>query len=69
MCQEASPGVAGVIFQGSIGRTDLPGGDFYTLINTIKEKVFALPDETVLFSGHGPSTTVLREKQMNPYVR
>ncbi|MGN1264480.1 MAG: MBL fold metallo-hydrolase, partial [Muribaculaceae bacterium] len=61
--------VGDTIFQGSIGRTDLPGGDFYTLINAIKEKVFSLPDETVLFSGHGPSTTVLREKQMNPYVR
>lgn len=61
--------VGDTIFQGSIGRTDLPGGDFYTLIESIKEKVFALPDETVLFSGHGPSTTVLREKQMNPYVR
>ena len=60
--------VGDTIFDGSIGRTDLPGGDFETLIDSIKKKIFTLPDETVLFSGHGPSTSVLREKNYNPYV-
>ena len=54
--------VGDTIFDGSIGRTDLPGGDFETLIDSIKKKIFTLPDETVLFSGHGPSTSVIREK-------
>ena len=61
--------VGDTIFDGSIGRTDLPGGDFETLIESIKTKIFALPDETVLFSGHGPSTSVIREKNINPYVQ
>ena len=60
--------VGDTIFDGSIGRTDLPGGDFETLIDSIKKKIFTLPDETVLFSGHGPSTSVIREKNYNPYV-
>ena len=61
--------VGDTIFDGSIGRTDLPGGDFETLIDSIKKKIFTLPDETVLFSGHGPSTSVIREKNYNPYVQ
>ena len=58
-----------VIFQGSIGRTDLPGGDFDTLITSIKTRVMTLPDETVLLSGHGPQSTVGIERQYNPFIR
>ena len=57
-----------VLFQNSIGRTDLPGGDYDTLIRSIKEKIFKLPDETVVYSGHGPSTTVGFEKRTNPFL-
>lgn len=57
-----------VIFQGSIGRTDLPGGDYDTLIHSINSRVMTLPDETVLLSGHGPQSTVGRERQFNPFV-
>ena len=59
--------VGDLIFMDSIGRTDLPGGDFYTLINSVKEKIFTLPDSTVIYPGHGPETTVEREKRMNPF--
>lgn len=60
--------VAGdVLFKGSIGRTDLPGGDFDTLINNIKTKFFVLPDEVRVFSGHGPQTTIGEEKRTNPF--
>lgn len=58
-----------VLFNGSIGRTDLPGGNHDTLINSITKEVYTLPDNTVVYSGHGPSTTVGREKQHNPFVR
>jgi len=58
-----------VLFQGSIGRTDLPGGDFDTLAKSIKEKLYVLPDEVVVYSGHGPSTTIGEEKRTNPFVR
>lgn len=66
------PGVALVgdcLFAGSVGRTDLPGGDFATLENSIRERIYALPDETVVVCGHGPDTTVGRERATNPYVR
>ncbi|MDW3208585.1 MAG: MBL fold metallo-hydrolase [Reichenbachiella sp.] len=56
-----------VLFDGSIGRTDLPGGDFDTLIKSIHEKVFALEDETVVYPGHGGTTTVGKEKVSNPF--
>lgn len=56
-----------VLFQGSIGRTDLPGGDHQTLITSIHEKIFSLPDETIVYSGHGPPTTVGQEKKTNPF--
>jgi glyoxylase-like metal-dependent hydrolase (beta-lactamase superfamily II) len=58
-----------VIFQGSIGRTDLWLGDFDTLIKSINEKIFVLPDDTRIISGHGPATTVGEEKISNPFLR
>lgn len=57
-----------VLFQRSIGRTDLPGGDFDTLVASIREKLFVLPDETIVYSGHGPATTIGDEKKFNPFV-
>jgi len=57
-----------VIFQGSIGRTDLPGGDYLTLINSIRTQILTLPDEVQLLSGHGPATTVGRERVYNPFL-
>jgi glyoxylase-like metal-dependent hydrolase (beta-lactamase superfamily II) len=57
-----------VIFQGSIGRTDLPGGDYATLIASIQTQILSLPDETRLLSGHGPETTVGVERRMNPFL-
>lgn len=56
-----------VLFDGSIGRTDLPGGDFDMLIQSIHEKLFILPDSTVVHCGHGPSTTIGKEKRTNPF--
>ena len=61
--------VGDTIFQRSIGRTDLPGGNFGELIESIKTKVFKLPHETVLIPGHGPSTTVGEEIRCNPYLQ
>ncbi len=57
-----------VIFAGSIGRTDFPDGDFDELASGIRTKLFTLPDETVLMPGHGPPTTVGRERRTNPFV-
>ena len=56
------------LFAGSIGRTDLWGGDFRTLITAIREKLLTLPDDTVVYSGHGPATTVSIERNENPYL-
>jgi glyoxylase-like metal-dependent hydrolase (beta-lactamase superfamily II) len=58
-----------VLFSGSIGRTDLPGGDYDVLIRSIQTKFFTLPDDTKVFSGHGPVTTIGFEKMNNPYVK
>lgn len=58
-----------VIFNGSIGRTDLPGGSFEVLEQQIRNQVYTLPDETVLCPGHGDRTTVEKEKKTNPFVR
>ncbi len=57
-----------LIFQGGVGRTDLPGGDTEKLIMSIRKQVFTLPDETRLLSGHGPETTVGLERRLNPFV-
>ncbi len=57
-----------VLFNRSIGRTDLPGGNHEQLIKSIKEKLLVLPDETVVYSGHGPATTIGTEKRENPYL-
>lgn len=57
-----------VLFQNSIGRTDLPGGDFDTLIKSIKEKLFVLPDECIVYTGHGPETSIGFEKLNNPFL-
>lgn len=58
-----------VLFNGSIGRTDLPGGEFSTLLNSIQAKLFVLPDDTKVYSGHGPVTTIGNEKRTNPFVK
>jgi glyoxylase-like metal-dependent hydrolase (beta-lactamase superfamily II) len=60
--------VGDVVFQNSIGRTDLPGGDYQTLMRSIRDHVMTLPDDTVLYSGHGPETTVKRERTLNPFI-
>ncbi|MFO7989862.1 MAG: MBL fold metallo-hydrolase [Thermodesulfobacteriota bacterium] len=57
------------LFAGSIGRTDLPGGDYDTLIASIKQKLLNLPDDTRVYTGHGPETTIANEKRMNPFLR
>jgi glyoxylase-like metal-dependent hydrolase (beta-lactamase superfamily II) len=56
------------LFNQSIGRTDLPGGDFDTLINSIKSKLFALSDDTMVYPGHGPETSIGDERLANPFV-
>ncbi len=60
--------VGDCIFAGSVGRTDLPGGSFEVLEKSIRERIFTLPEATILHPGHGPDTTVGREKRTNPYV-
>ena len=56
------------LFAGSIGRTDLWGGSFDTIIHSLKGKVLALPDDTIVFPGHGPSTTIGEERDSNPFL-
>lgn len=58
-----------VLFEGSIGRTDLPGGDWDTLLASIRREIYTLPDETTVWPGHGEETTVGREARTNPFVR
>ena len=57
-----------VLFQGSIGRTDLPGGDFDTLIGSIRRELLVLPDSTIVYPGHGPETTIGAERRSNPFL-
>jgi hydroxyacylglutathione hydrolase len=56
------------LFAGSIGRTDLPGGSFEKIIRSLRERVLALPDETVVVPGHGPLTTIGEERESNPFL-
>ena len=58
-----------VIFNGGIGRTDVPGGNLTTLLQSIQIKVFTLPNETIIYSGHGETTTVGFEKQNNSFTK
>jgi glyoxylase-like metal-dependent hydrolase (beta-lactamase superfamily II) len=60
--------VGDTLFAGSIGRTDLPGGDLGTLLASIRGVLFQFPDDTIVYSGHGEETTVGRERRTNPYV-
>jgi len=71
----AAPGDAGgilfsgdLLFAGSIGRTDLPGGDYPTILRSLAGVCLALPDETVVLSGHGPQTTIGAERRTNPFL-
>jgi hydroxyacylglutathione hydrolase len=57
-----------VLFRNSIGRTDLPGGSFTQLVDNIEQKLFALPDDCIVYPGHGPETTIGFEKQTNPFL-
>jgi glyoxylase-like metal-dependent hydrolase (beta-lactamase superfamily II) len=58
-----------VLFAGSIGRTDLPGGDTATMMLSLRDKILPLADDTVVLPGHGPVTTIGRERVSNPYLR
>ena len=60
--------VGDVVFQGSIGRSDLPGGDFAQLMESIRAQVLTMPDDTTLYAGHGPPTTVGHERATNPFL-
>lgn len=57
------------LFFGGVGRTDLPGGSWEALEKSIRERIFTLPDDTLVLTGHGPSTTVSQEKKFNPFIR
>ncbi len=68
LAQEQAVFDGDVLFADGVGRTDLPGGDWHTLRASIEHVLFALPDETQVYPGHGPSTTVGREKRHNPWL-
>lgn len=68
-CEEAGCVFAGdTLFQGSVGRSDFPGGSMSELVRSVKEKLFPLPDDTKVYPGHGGETTIAFEKQYNPFV-
>ncbi len=68
-CREAGAVIVGdALFEGSIGRTDFPGSHHERLIRNIRMNLFSLPDDTVVYSGHGPATTIGHEKRTNPYL-
>lgn len=69
LCTDTTAFAGDTLFYGSIGRTDLPGGNFNTLISSIKEKLFQLDDGVKVYPGHGPATTIGNEKRFNPFVR
>ncbi len=58
-----------VLFRMGIGRTDIPGGDTETLLKSIREKLFSLPDEVIVYPGHGEPTTIGYEKEFNPFMQ
>jgi glyoxylase-like metal-dependent hydrolase (beta-lactamase superfamily II) len=60
--------VGDVLFRQGVGRYDLPGGSWTVLLSSIRERLFALPDETIVYPGHGPATSIRREKKSNPFV-
>lgn len=61
--------VGDALFAGSVGRTDLPGGDTATLLRSIRNRIFELPNETIVYAGHGPATTIGEEKRSNPFAK
>ncbi len=65
---EGAAFVGDMVFMGSVGRADLPGGEFDTLIRSIATQLLVLPDDTILYPGHGPATTVGRERLSNPFL-
>jgi len=65
---EGTAFVGDTLFAGSIGRTDLPGGSAETLLASIREKLMTLPDDTVVYPGHGPATTIGHERRHNPFL-
>jgi hydroxyacylglutathione hydrolase len=69
LAAEGAAFVGDALFNGSIGRTDLPGGNFEQLEHAIRQQIYTLPAETLVYPGHGPKTTVAGERAHNPYVR
>lgn len=70
VCYYMSPAVfvGDTLFRESVGRTDFPGGDFEALVQSIRTKLFTLPDQTMAYPGHGPETQIAFEKENNPYL-